>query len=54
VAYGFAQDLKGRILDRVNGGNMPPDCYGVPGDPNCISVAELDLIRRWSAQCFPP
>ena len=53
-AYGFAQDLKGRILERVNGGNMPPDCNGVPGDPNCISVAELDLIRRWTAQCFPP
>jgi hypothetical protein len=53
-AYGFAQDLKGTILERVNGGNMPPDCYGAPGSPNCLSVAEVDLIRRWSAQCFPP
>jgi len=52
-AYGFAQELKGRILERVNGGNMPPDCYGPPGAPNCLSVAEVDLIRRWSAQCFP-
>lgn len=54
VAYGFAQDLKGRILERVNGGNMPPDCYGLPGSANCLSVAEVDLIRRWSAQCYPP
>jgi hypothetical protein len=53
-AYGFAQELKGRILQRVNGGGMPLDCYGPPGSPNCLSVAEVDLIRRWSAQCFPP
>jgi hypothetical protein len=53
-AYGFAQNLRGTILERVNGGNMPPTCYGQPGDPNCLSVAEVDLIRRWSAQCYPP
>jgi hypothetical protein len=53
-AYGFAQNLGGTILERVNGGYMPPDCNGPPGDPNCLSVAQVDLIRRWSAQCFPP
>ena len=52
-AYGFARDLKGTILERVNGGGMPPDCLGPPGSANCLSVAEVDLIRRWSAQCFP-
>ena len=53
-AYGFAQTLGGRILERVNGGGMPPTCSGFPGDPGCLSVAEVDLIRRWTAQCFPP
>lgn len=53
-AYGFAKDLGGKTLERVNGGGMPPSCAGVPGDDGCISVAALDLIRRWTAQCFPP
>lgn len=53
-AYGFAQTLAGRILERVNGGGMPPTCSGVAGDPGCLSVAEVDLIRRWTAQCSPP
>lgn len=53
-AYGFAQMIGGRLLQRVNGGGMPPTCSGVPGDPGCLSAAEVDLIRRWTAQCFPP
>jgi hypothetical protein len=53
-AYGFAQMIGGRLLERVNGGGMPPTCSGVPGDAGCLSVAEVDLIRRWTAQCFPP
>lgn len=53
-AYGFAQNLKGTILEQVNSGRMPPTCLGQPGDANCLSVAEVDLIRRWSAQCYPP
>ena len=52
-AYGFVDDIKASLVGRVNGGGMPPDCNGVPGDPGCISVAELDLIVRWAAQCFP-
>jgi hypothetical protein len=52
-AYGFVKDIKGVLVDRLNGGNMPPTCNGVPGDPGCISVAELNLIERWAAQCFP-
>jgi hypothetical protein len=52
-AYGFVEELKPILVGRVNGGNMPPDCNGLPGDPGCISVAELDLIVRWAAQCFP-
>jgi hypothetical protein len=53
-AYGFARDLGGTTLERVNGGGMPPSCSGVPGDDGCISVQALDLIRRWTAQCSPP
>jgi hypothetical protein len=54
-AYEFVKDIKGSLVDRVNGGGMPPPpiCNGVPGDPGCISVAELRLIQRWAAQCFP-
>jgi len=53
-AYGFVKDIKDRLVGRVNGGGMPPGCSGVAGDPGCISVAELNLIQRWAAQCFPP
>jgi hypothetical protein len=53
-AYGFAKDLGGKLLERVNGGAMPPGCEGQPGDDGCLSVQEVDLIRRWTAQCFPP
>jgi len=53
-AYGFAQSLGGRVLARVNGGGMPPTCSGLAGDPGCLSRVDVDLIRRWTAQCFPP
>ncbi len=53
-AYGFAKDLGDTVLERVNGGGMPPTCGGVPGDPGCLSAGAVDLIRRWTAQCFPP
>lgn len=55
-AYSFVAELKSDFVRRVNGGGMPPppSCDGVPGDPGCISVAELNLIVRWAAQCFPP
>jgi len=53
-AYGFVSGISERLLDRVNGGGMPPTCSGVPGDPGCLSVAEFQLIQRWAAQCFPP
>jgi len=53
-AYGFAQSLGGRVLARVNGGGMPPTCSGAAGDPGCLSRVDVDLIRRWTAQCFPP
>jgi hypothetical protein len=54
-AYGFVDGIKTGLVARVNGGGMPPapNCNGAPGDPGCISVAELDLIVRWAAQCFP-
>jgi hypothetical protein len=52
-AYGFVDEIGTSLVGRVNGGGMPPSCNGVAGDPGCISVAELDLIVRWAAQCFP-
>jgi hypothetical protein len=52
-AYGFLVGMAASLVPRVNGGNMPPTCDGVPGDPGCISVAELQLIQSWEAQCYP-
>ena len=54
-AYGFLIDVAPRLVGRVNGGGMPFSCGdGVPGDPGCITVAELALIQSWEAQCYPP
>jgi hypothetical protein len=56
-AYGYASELKGIILERVNGGGMPPSeagCDGPLGSPGCVTQAEFELMERWAAQCFPP
>lgn len=53
-AYAFLVTMASSLVPRVNGGGMPPSCNGVPGDPGCLSVAELQLIQSWEAQCYPP
>jgi hypothetical protein len=47
TAYADAQRLGFVLIDRLDGGGMPPACAGPPGDPGCIAVADLALIRRW-------
>ncbi|MEY2929975.1 MAG: hypothetical protein RL033_724 [Pseudomonadota bacterium] len=54
-AYGFLFEVAPRLVGRINGGGMPPACGdGVPGDTDCITVAELELIQSWESQCYPP
>lgn len=53
-AYAFLVSMAPSLVPRVNGGGMPPSCSGVPGDPGCLTVAELQLIQSWEAQCYPP
>ncbi|MEY4546672.1 MAG: hypothetical protein RL685_2867 [Pseudomonadota bacterium] len=53
-AYGFLVEVAPRLVGRINGGGMPPECLGVPGDLNCVTVAELALIQSWESQCYPP
>lgn len=59
-AYIDAVALGQDLVDRVNGGGMPPsyadppnDCDGNPGDPGCLTVREVTLIQTWIAQCNP-
>ncbi len=60
AAYADAVRVAEAILERTNGGGMPPsyadppnDCSGGPGDPGCLSVEEYALIQTWVAQCYP-
>jgi hypothetical protein len=61
AAYLDAVDLGEDLVERVNGGGMPPsyadppnNCSGDPGDPGCLTVAEVELIQTWLDQCTPP
>ena len=47
TAYADAQRLGSTLIDRLDGGGMPPACSGQPGDPGCIAVAELATIQGW-------
>ena len=42
-----ARRLGATIIERLDGGGMPPTCTGVPGDPGCISVENLATIQAW-------
>jgi len=65
VAYDQAVDLGQFLVTRVNGGGMPPldadppnDCGAQnrgdqPGDPGCLTVAQVELIQTWIDQCYP-
>lgn len=47
VADADARRLGATIIQRLDGGGMPPTCSGVPGDPGCISVENLATIQTW-------
>jgi hypothetical protein len=47
TAFADATRLGTTLIDRLDGGGMPPACTGVPGDPGCISVEDLVLIELW-------
>jgi hypothetical protein len=64
TAYADAVGLGQTLIDRVDGGGMPPpyaeapnNCGAEggdqPGDPGCLSVEEVALIQTWINQCFP-
>lgn len=47
TAFADATRLGTTLIDRLDGGGMPPACTGQPGDPGCISVDDLPLIQLW-------
>lgn len=62
AAYADAVQFSASILERTNGGGMPPsyadppnNCASGdgPGDPGCLTVEEYALLQTWVAQCYP-
>jgi len=64
TAYADAVGLGQTLVERVDGGGMPPSYAPAPnncgaeggdqpGDPGCLSVEEVALIQTWINQCFP-
>lgn len=65
TAYEEAVALGQTLVTRIDGGGMPPsnaappnDCGAQgrgsePGDPGCLTVAEVALVQAWIDQCFP-
>jgi mono/diheme cytochrome c family protein len=49
-----AQRLGQTLVDRIDGGGMPPNCNGDPGDPGCLSVEEVALVQAWIDQGLEP
>jgi hypothetical protein len=52
-AFADAVRLGGRLISRINGGGMPFGCEGDPGDPGCLTVAQLETIQAWAAAGRP-
>jgi cytochrome c553 len=64
MAYDQAVGIGQRLVTRVDGGGMPPSYADPPnncgdqggdqpGDPGCLTVAEVELIQAWINQCYP-
>jgi hypothetical protein len=53
-SYQDALRLGPTLLQRIDGGGMPPACNGDPGDPGCLSVAEVQLVQTWITQGSEP
>jgi hypothetical protein len=55
-AYDEAQPISATIVGRVSGELMPIMplfCGQAPGSGECLSLAEVDLIRAWSQAGAP-
>jgi hypothetical protein len=64
-AYADAVTISARLVQRIDGGGMPPsdapppnDCGAEgrgdqPGDEGCLSVDEVALVQSWIDQCYP-
>ncbi|HWO12932.1 MAG TPA: hypothetical protein VNN80_25710 [Polyangiaceae bacterium] len=65
AAYQDAVTLGQTLVTRIDGGGMPPsnaappnDCGAQgrgsePGDPGCLTRAEVTLVQTWIDQCYP-
>jgi hypothetical protein len=54
-ALADAVRLEEKTLSDLNTGRMPSSCAsGSPGDPGCVTVAELELIERWYEEGAAP
>ena len=64
-AYVEAVDLGQTLVQRIDGGGMPPpdadppnDCGAEgrgdqPGDEGCLTVDQVALVQAWIDQCYP-
>jgi hypothetical protein len=47
IADADARRLGATLVERLDGGGMPQGCNGLPGDPGCIAIADLAMVRLW-------
>jgi hypothetical protein len=46
--YADAVRVAENMLDEIESGDMPPACDGDdPGDPNCVSEEDLEVLEQW-------
>jgi hypothetical protein len=46
--YDDAVRVADAMLDEIESGGMPPACDGDdPGDPNCVSEEDLEVLEQW-------
>lgn len=55
-SYDDALRLGMTLLQRIDGGGMPPACgdEGEPGDPGCLTVQQVETVRTWIADGSQP
>jgi hypothetical protein len=48
AVYDDAVRVAENMLDEIESGDMPPACDGDdPGDPNCVSEEDLEVLEQW-------
>jgi hypothetical protein len=52
AAVAYADDIASRVAG-LGGSIMPENCGLAPGQGNCLSVAQVELIRAWVDQGTP-